>query len=438
MSTEELDWASAPWHTRILIIMVCINLGCFGGIIFGWPPLLLIFQREDQYNELCTVDGCSEQENALNWMYVLGCSVINLCAFPLGILLDMIGPKWLSIMGAGTAAVGFFCMAVSDSATLDYFPLGISLIAITGQLSMLFLYPVSFLLQSKTTILTIGSCCFDASSLVFMLFQLLNEYASISRTILFAVWGGFAFLTFGTLAVLWNGMDKSGTKDTDVYVQDVSKPQQRTKDVLFTKNGKSAKTKTNTFGKQNSALFTEVYSFKFLFAVLYGSVLCFRANTHVAISKKLLENYGDDDHTYVLIFSWILPFGFIAMPAVNILIDKYGLHNTIMGCHFFGVLYNIIAMIPCLELQLVGFVLFSAYRAVSFATLIAFNGNTFSLPNIGKIVGLIFCCAALVNFAAQPCMTVTNAYFNGNLLPVNTILLLLQFVLIAATFKLGK
>jgi hypothetical protein len=58
------------------------------GAIFGWGQLLLIWEKENVYRELCSADAppdvpCGEQENHFNLMYLLPIilSTVHICLF---------------------------------------------------------------------------------------------------------------------------------------------------------------------------------------------------------------------------------------------------------------------------------------------------------------------------------------------------------------------
>jgi MFS family permease len=92
----------------------------FTGVIFGWPPLQLVWERESLYAEQCTTAGeampCAAMKNRLNLMYTIAATCAVLATLPNGAFLDRFGPRATSALAACFAVIGSLLLAFSDSA----------------------------------------------------------------------------------------------------------------------------------------------------------------------------------------------------------------------------------------------------------------------------------------------------------------------------------
>jgi LAT3 family solute carrier family 43 protein 3 len=195
---------------RAICLVLCVLLSdiMFAGLIFGWAPLLLLLQEEDQYGELCTnrspTGRCAAQDSRLNLMYTIATFAVNIISLPTGCILDYLGPRH-SISIAGVLEVaGLVLLGLADSKTYDTFIPGYLLLAIGGCITMMSSYPASFLIPSyQTTILASISCLFDSSSAIFLIIYSAHVSFSMTRQQLFLGYAIMSCIIYVLLIVLW-------------------------------------------------------------------------------------------------------------------------------------------------------------------------------------------------------------------------------------------
>ncbi|KAH9137130.1 hypothetical protein AeRB84_017976, partial [Aphanomyces euteiches] len=122
-----------------------------GGLISGFGPVYTRLVDEKQWHDLCppnTTEVCSDQEVKLQSIYSTGLLMNVLGHEIFGTLLDMIGPRYMTLIAYVFSVIGNVCMAYGDatSGTGILLVVGYAMIGFGGmgilfaslQLSMLF------------------------------------------------------------------------------------------------------------------------------------------------------------------------------------------------------------------------------------------------------------------------------------------------------------
>jgi MFS transporter, LAT3 family, solute carrier family 43, member 3 len=431
-----------------LVVVVLLSDLLFTGLIFGWAPLLLMLQDEQQYGELCEATGkaapCVDQENKLNLMFAAASVAANIGALPIGMFLDYCGPKVAITLAALLEISGLVLMALADSQQFDVFVPAYVLLAFGGSVTMMCSFPASFLIMKyQTAILAAISCLFDGSSAVFLVLYSIRSNYGVERRDLFLMLAVGATCVYLVLIALWHVNEKALLEDDEDLVQpeeerhllpvfdriesdeynatsDVRRVQRRKTQGLLLVD--------QPFRKQ---VFTSEYGFILTFAV----VQVLRANVFIGTTNKLLENYGDQafGFLYTKIFSFVLPLGFLFVPGIDYVVEKKGLSVSLVVTNSLGVVYNAMLLVPSLTLQCLTFFVFTGFRAFLYAVMSAFTAKTFGLKNLGTLSGLMFTMCSLVSLLEYPAVTLSNTYFDGKLTVVNSICMLLCVLLFPYT-----
>lgn len=188
-------------HKRIA--QVCIAaLSCFlsGGIIFGFAAIKPILVKEGVYRDLCSpeeldqgISVCYRQEiryvspnllsteltvySSLNLVFTTAAVATNLSALPIGTILDTYGPRVCGIIGGCLLTIGSLFFVFARYIPFDAYITGYTLLALAGP----FIYISSFHLSNtfparSGLILAMLTGAYDASTAVFMAFNLINEH----------------------------------------------------------------------------------------------------------------------------------------------------------------------------------------------------------------------------------------------------------------------
>lgn len=471
------------------------------GLVFGWAPLLLMLQQEQQYVELCGFDSadydatesndaaapltCVAQENRLNLMFAVASVTMNAGALPIGFFLDRAGPKLAVAAAALVEVSGLLLLAFADSQDFDVFLPAYTLLAFGGSMTMMASFPASFLVvQYQTAILATVSCLFDGSSVVFLVLLSLKESFGFSRQQLLLALAGVAGVLYVVLVALWHvnehalsedeseaASNRSGDLSQELQSLLVSE-QQHPENEVYPSNDLptssmdiAAAYSISTSGPQYGSLALEseqvafvqqriddefelvdvsigkqMRSFEFSYIVVFAAVQVLRATIYIGTTNKLLENYGDRqyDFFFTKVFSFVLPLGFLFVPAIDHIVEKKGLALSLLFTNMLGVVYNLLAFVPSLQVQSVAFFVFAGYRAFLYAVMSAFTAKTFGLKNMGSLMGIIFSIGSVVSLAEYPAVYLSNAYFEGDLTALYGFSLLLCLLLFPYTEYLRK
>jgi MFS family permease len=189
-------------NRHAMVVIAATESFFVGGLVFGWPPMLLLLESEGEFSSLCNDKQalCSSRLQRLNNIFVAGSTAFAFSNWPSGILLDRCGPRFSSCMGLLLCCAGALLFGYSSSSGFDAFVPGFILMGIGGpqvvfsQIHLQALYPLR-----GGTVVAILSVMIDASALNFEIALTLYNYAGVSRK------GFFIFIAaFCLFAVVLN------------------------------------------------------------------------------------------------------------------------------------------------------------------------------------------------------------------------------------------
>ena len=167
---------------RILQVAIAVIYCLFSaGVVFGYAALKPVLIHEGVYREFClrleveaTERTCYEQEIRLNLMFTTAAVATNVCALPVGTILDKFGPRVSGIVGAVLLAIGALLLAFANQLPFDAYIPGYLFLALGGP----FVFISSFQLsntfpQNSGLILALLTGAFDSSSAIFLFYRLI-------------------------------------------------------------------------------------------------------------------------------------------------------------------------------------------------------------------------------------------------------------------------
>jgi hypothetical protein len=117
-----------------------------------------------------------------------------------------------------------------------------------------------------------------------------------------------------------------------------------------------------------------------------------RNNWVLTTSREWLASLGDDDkgNQYLTLFTALSVASIVGLPFLDFLLDKYGYHLGFQAVNLLGMLHGIIQVSSDnLNVQVIGFVLFSFYRCFTFATAFSFLSVFLGGETIGRGAGFM-------------------------------------------------
>ncbi|EED19076.1 MFS transporter Fmp42, putative [Talaromyces stipitatus ATCC 10500] len=169
---------------RILQVAVAVTYCLLAaGPVFGFAAIKPVFIREGVYRNRCTSEElehgfglCYGQETRLNLMFTIAAVATNICALPVGTLLDTYGPRVSGIIGSVLIAIGALLLAIASRIHFDAYIPGYLFLALGGPFVFISSFQLSNAFPSRSgLILSLLTGAFDASSALFLIFRLINE-----------------------------------------------------------------------------------------------------------------------------------------------------------------------------------------------------------------------------------------------------------------------
>ncbi|THC90612.1 hypothetical protein EYZ11_009927 [Aspergillus tanneri] len=168
------------------IVQVCLAiLYCFfsAGIVFGFAALKPILIQEGVYRDRCSKgeleqdqEVCYGQEIHLNLMFTIAAVATNVCALPVGTILDTYGPHVSGIIGCIFLTFGSLLFGLAPNLPFDAYVPGYLFLSLGGPFVFISSFHLSNTFPTHSgLILSSLTGAFDASSAVFLIFRLINE-----------------------------------------------------------------------------------------------------------------------------------------------------------------------------------------------------------------------------------------------------------------------
>jgi len=393
------------------IFLLCFNflsILLFAGTVFGWTALSDMLVKESFYSYLC--DGqppCDAQSVALNQAFTLASTATGLCALPGGWLLDSAGPVVTIIAGGAIEVLSVAGIALCEHTWqlyhIDLFPIYLVGVAVGGSLIRFCGYSCGFLFPGHGALLiAMASVLFDGSCMVFPLIKVLYNMG-IPLSTLFWYYTAIGLVIFTLLPVAWwlNSAEMKQVRRAAAARQDVTDGSLRSKPIS-----------------------QQVRTLEFLAIFCFSTIQLTHSNLYIGsvndVNAQLAKKTGsaDDLHFVNTVVSFVIPMGFVAVPAITCSIRRFGNIGTVQITNVLGVFVNALQLIPSLYLQLLTVCMFAAFRAYLFSNVPQFNAHYFGVLNMGRIQGICFLAGGLFNLVQVPLINWSIISLGGYFTPL--------------------
>ncbi len=182
---------SASSSRKLLLALAVAQSSCCTGVLFGFSALASTLMRRGQYSELCTVGStdeggvCTAQKLRFSLIYTFASTCLFSSFLAFGLIVDKYGgPRRANLIGCMLVAAGILFLSLSDSKTLDLFPVGFALVGLGGPGVHISLFHVALLFPParKNTIQSFLVGAFVLSGIAFPVERWLIESAGVSRS----------------------------------------------------------------------------------------------------------------------------------------------------------------------------------------------------------------------------------------------------------------
>ena len=404
----------------------------------------------------------------LNFMFAAAAVATNVCALPVGTVLDKYGPRLSSIIGSVLLAVGAVLLAFAAQLPFDGYLPGYLFLALGGP----FVFIPSFQLSNtfpnhSGLILALLTGAFDSSSAIFLFYRLM--YTASSGTFnpqkFFLAYLSVPIFLFVTQVFLMPSKSYKTVGELVTYAEASCNREdqaercngdnERTHHVLEDgryRRERAVSESTSLLGHKgddeqqhqeerkraisgvwgalhgHSAL-QQIQTPWFVLVTLFTVFQMTRINYFVATIWTQYD-FLLDDHILATkvnqFFDVSLPVGgVLAVPFIGFILDNVSTPAVLALLVAIATTIGVLGVLPFMWAAYANVALFVLYRPLYYTALSDYAAKVFGFHTFGKVYGLMICLAGVLNFLQSALDAVTHKVFLGDPVPVNVIMLTL-------------
>ena len=392
-------------------------------------------------------------------MFTTAAVATNVCALPVGTVLDRYGPRVSGIVGSVLLTIGTLLMAFATQLPFDAYIPGYLFLALGGP----FVFISSFQLsntfpQISGLILALLTGAFDSSSAIFLFYRLMYtaSHGSFTPQKFFLI---YLIVPIFILVVQIFVMPANSYKTVGELIthaeEQAEEPSRSEDEARWRQHRESVVSETTSLlGKSASKQQTEEEKKKqisgvwgalhgrsalqqimtpwFLFIALFTVVQMTRINYFVATVwtqyEYMLHSEARAEQVNH-VFDVALPVGgVLSIPFIGLVLDNTSTPFTLALLVFVATAIGVLGVLPYMWAAYGNIVLFVLYRPLYYTAVSDYAAKVFGFQTFGKVYGLIICLAGLLNFSQSGLDAMTHKVFNRNPLPVNLIMLAIALV----------
>lgn len=435
---------------RILQVAVAVLYCLFAaGVVFGYAALKPVLVEQGVYKDRCTQDElrdgvwvCYEQEMRLNLMFTVAAVCTNMCALPVGTILDRYGPRVASLVGVFFLTVGALLMAFATDLPFDGYIPGYLFLALGGPFIFIPAFQLSNTFPKHSgLILALLTGAFDTSSAVLLGYRLIYQgtegsftpkkffllYLIVPVLILLAQLFIMPSQSYKTLGEISNHNGAASSANENPISDETA--------LLGSKNGhdqakaeEEKATRSGVYGAlHGKTALQQIASPWFVLITLFTVIQMLRINYFVAtIRTQYTEMLGSPARAVQVneFFDVALPLGgVISVPFIGLVLDHTSTTFVLGLLVCIATAIGVLGVIPEMWAAYANICLFVVYRPLYYTAVSDYSAKVFGFATFGKVYGLVICLAGVLNFFQAGLDALTHKVFNNDPIPVNIVLL---------------
>lgn len=488
-----------PSPQRRAAQILCSIAWCLvaAGPVFGFAALKPMLIDQGVYHKKCEYsinEGklCVEQDLSLNLLFTVACMVTNICALPVGSILDSYGPKVTGIIGSFVIFIGSLFLKFGNKISfIDCYLTGYTLLALGGPFVFISCFQLANSFPKNSgLILALLTGAFDSSSALFLIYRLIySNWKKIGLDVFFSyylvvplfifvcqvfIMPETSYKTIGTLAkIAETAIDETGKPlNTDLlYPEDrnsveevvVAQPTISETTQLLMRRASTARRESTisrssfasrtsvksvyeqeaedklinstggVFGIMHGYTITEqLKSSWFILMALFTTIQMLRINYFVAtVKSQELYLYGSEEVATTInhFFDIALPVGgLLSIPFIGMILDNLTTLTVLIILCSVSLTIGVMGLLSWLPGTYLGIMLLVLYRPFYYTAVSDFCAKVFGFETFGTVYGSIICFSGICNILQQVLDKLTHEMFNMNPTPVNATLTILTGV----------
>lgn len=450
--------------TNRRLLMVCCSLYTFFfvGSFFGWGPMQLLLEENGSFSWKC--DGakpgdepCADQTAALLSVSLTGQSTQILSPL-LGLLADRKGAKASVAFMTASLWSGLVLLAINAARpsvlTDRLLYLAFSLLGIATWNGGLLTVQTGFYWQghSKSRVIFALNALFDAGALTYLFLWFLGSELGLG---FFNVVVGFFALSLVVMSMslyLWivarpeeeeklkverdidpapkesqNGNDDDDNKQpVNSEIQATSQPPP----------GLDIDESSDYVLVAERTTRQQLTSKHFLLLCTFFGIQCGQNMWNMTTQRDFLAYLGDNQvgNKYLTIFTLLTPVSILGLPFVDRVVLRFGFSGGLQCINLLALIYNTVKLSSSnLNVQIIGFVVFSFYRCFLFGVTFSFLPTLVGQKLVGKATGFMYSIAAVASLLNIPLSQVAVKSLDGNFFIPN---LIVTCLMVPCTFAI--
>ena len=159
----------------------------------------------------------------------------------------------------------------------------------------------------------------------------------------------------------------------------------------------------------------------FLGLAAFSVVSLFKFSFYLAAFDAQANFLGQEGGTYTTVLGIVMSCAIAVVPVIGLGIDRYGLHKAVVANFALSLAVSIVTLIPNLEIQAFGTVLFLVFRGFVFTVLSGCLAAEFGFANFGALIGSVSFIAGLLGLLISPLFDLSLNTFDGDFTVANAI-----------------
>lgn len=331
------------------------------GIIFGFQALRELLIDDGAFKDKCFNGNCDGQLLQLNWIFSICTTLTNVSALGIGLFLDYFGPQQTILFGSIVFSMG--CLVTSFALYLQILYLvGFSLISVAGPtVFMGLLTQTRIFVNYQGMVMAAFVGTFDASTIVFYVFQILSQNGWVSNlSLLFRYYGILPPILSLIIWINWESMIIPLKKIDE---------EDRGNDLIESDENTQLLSSNDDNGDQDSFL-EQIQSNYFIGITIILCIYMTRLNFYISTLADQLQDLGENNHylkqaipNLMTFFYIVLPAGgIVSIPIIGVLLEnlKFPILFTILG--ILGTVLGVLNFIPNTVAQYAAICLFVLLR----------------------------------------------------------------------------
>lgn len=482
-------------HRVLLVGVTVLYIVFYAGAFFGWGPMQLMLEENGHFEDRCTEeeqpeDGpCPAQTTWL--LNVQLVAMISLIFSPvLGALSDTCGTFSLMCLTAFCACTGLAFLTIAASQNLDgmlfatFILLGIMAVSssvMIVQTGMIFHGVI------RQRIISVLNTLFDAGALTYLALWGIQEATGAALEMIAGGYFIVAVLCFGVAVWLWRTVvpvrqqsapnedqrdnmahqmesdlleesspdhgsfaeiipEKDET-DLSREISDVTteeaKPEivEAAEEPIEDPRSKRPSVSTDYVIIAERHSMEQLKSKQFVTLVLFFAVQGASNIFTLTTARDFLAYLGDDEtgNKYLTIFTLLTPASILGLPFMDWILIHRGFHAGFQSINFLALVHGIIKVSSDnLNVQVIGFVVFSFFRCFLFTISFSFLPTFLGTKVVGKSAGILSCIQGLFSFINIPLASLAVNQLDGNFFVPNLFYTLATLPCIYAAWIIGE